>query len=55
MFTSEGTFTNVDGDPVNISVFLGVSRVPTSANAITILGATAAIRAWRWDGRQWVE
>jgi len=26
-----------------------------SARAITIFGPTALIRAWRWNGRDWVE
>jgi prepilin-type N-terminal cleavage/methylation domain-containing protein len=55
MFTSEGSFTDVNGDPVNVTIFLGVSRTPSSANAVSILGATAAIRGWRWDGSRWVE
>ena len=26
-----------------------------SARAITVLGTTALIRPWRWNGREWVE
>jgi hypothetical protein len=55
MFTSEGSFTDVNGDPINASVFLGIDQQPLTSNAITILGSTAAVRTWRWNGRVWVE
>jgi prepilin-type N-terminal cleavage/methylation domain-containing protein len=55
MFTSEGSFTDVNGDPINASLYLGVEGQPTSANALTIVGVTAAIRTWRWDGSRWVK
>ncbi len=54
MFTSEGTFADVNGDPINASIFLGVDGQPHTANAVTILGTTAAVRNWRWDGGRWV-
>jgi prepilin-type N-terminal cleavage/methylation domain-containing protein len=54
MFTSEGTFTDTNGDPINASLFLGVTQQPLTANSISILGTTAAVRAWRWNGSQWV-
>lgn len=55
MFTSEGSFTDVNGDPVNASIFLGVPNQPATANALTIIGTTSAMRTWRYDGRQWVQ
>jgi prepilin-type N-terminal cleavage/methylation domain-containing protein len=55
MFTSEGSFADVNGDPINATVFLGIDQKPLSSNALTILGTTAAIRSWRWNGRAWVE
>jgi len=55
MFTSEGSFADVNGDPVNASVFVGIDQQPLSSNAVTILGSTAAVRSWRWNGRVWVE
>ena len=36
-----------------LSVDSGANR--NSARAITVFGATALIRAWRWNGREWVE
>ena len=55
MFTSEGTFVNQQGDFLNGTLFLAVPGDPNSARAITIFGPTALVRAWRWNGREWVE
>jgi prepilin-type N-terminal cleavage/methylation domain-containing protein len=55
MFTSEGSFTDVDGNPINVSVFLGVVNQRSTANAVTIIGTTAAVRTWRYDGSRWVQ
>jgi prepilin-type N-terminal cleavage/methylation domain-containing protein len=55
MFTSEGSFADVNGDPVNASLFVGIDRQPLTANAITVLGTTAAVRSWKWNGGTWIE
>jgi len=55
MFTSEGSFVNANGDPVNGSIFLGVVNQPSTANALTIIGTTATVRAWRYNGSRWVQ
>jgi prepilin-type N-terminal cleavage/methylation domain-containing protein len=55
LFTAEGTLVNQAGQLVNGSVFLGRPNQPQTAHAITVFGATALIRMWRWDGRRWVE
>lgn len=55
MFTSEGTFVDQDGDVLNGTVFLSIQNQANSARAITVMGATALIRLWRWNGREWVE
>ena len=55
MFTSEGTFVDQDGDVLNGTVFLAVPNDKLSSRAITIMGATALIRLWRWNGREWVD
>jgi type II secretory pathway pseudopilin PulG len=55
MFTSEGTFVNTIGDPLNGTIFLAAGGIPNSSRAITILGASALIHSWRWDGRAWVD
>ncbi|MDO8835218.1 MAG: GspH/FimT family pseudopilin [Vicinamibacterales bacterium] len=52
-FTSEGSFVDQNGDPVNGTVFLGRPNQPTSARAITVFGPTALVRNWRWNGSGW--
>jgi len=51
----EGMFTDSNGDPANATITLGIPGQTSTANAITILGATATIRQYRWDGSKWVE
>ncbi len=55
MFTSEGTFVDANGDVLNGTLFISNPAIANSQRAVTVMGATALIRAWRWDGRQWVE
>ena len=55
MFTSEGTFVDQNGDPVNGTVFLGRGIDPMTARAVTIFGPTALIRQWRWNSRVWTD
>jgi prepilin-type N-terminal cleavage/methylation domain-containing protein len=55
MFTSEGTLVDANGDVLNGTLFLGDPSDPRSARAITIFGATGAIRTWQWDGGRWQE
>lgn len=54
-FTSEGTFVDQAGDELNGTVFLGLPFQPETAQAVTIFGPTGTVRAWRWNGAQWVE
>ena len=55
MFTSEGTFIGGSGDVTNGTVFLSIPGQPNSVRAVTVMGTTAVVRAWRWNGRAWVE
>jgi prepilin-type N-terminal cleavage/methylation domain-containing protein len=55
MFTSEGMFCDAAGDPTNATIQIGVPNQVSTAGAITILGTTANIRAFRWDGSRWIE
>jgi hypothetical protein len=55
MFTSEGTLVDVNGDPVNGTVFLATGTDVLTARAVTIFGATGLVKVWKWDGRRWVE
>jgi len=55
MFTSEGTFVNSAGDPINATLFFGTPNDSSSARAVTIFGPTALVRAWKWNGAKWTE
>lgn len=55
MLSSEGAFINVPGDPINATISLGIEGDPLSATAITILGVTASIERWRWNGSDWTK
>ena len=52
-FTSEGSFVDEGGDPVNGTVFIGQREDPLSARALTVFGPTALLRRWRWNGAGW--
>lgn len=54
MFSSEGSFIDVDGNPVNATVSLGIEGDPLTATAVTILGTTATVQRWRWNGGAWM-
>lgn len=54
-FTSEGTLVSQSGDVVNGTVFLGRPNEPQTARAITMFGATALLREWKWNGAAWVD
>lgn len=55
MFTSEGTFVDANGDILNGSIFISTPGQVNSGRAVTVMGATALVRSWRWDGKKWVE
>lgn len=52
-FTPDGTLVDQDGNGINGSVFLSLAQDTRTARAITVLGNTGRIRAFRWDGRVW--
>jgi len=49
-FQSDGTFCNAAGTPINGTVFMGVPGIPTTARAVTILGSTGRIHAFKSAG-----
>ena len=55
MFASEGMFMDVAANPVNATLSLGIENEPLSATAVTILGTTATIERWRWNGAAWAK
>jgi prepilin-type N-terminal cleavage/methylation domain-containing protein len=52
-FTPDGTMVNQDGAGSNGTVFLAIPNLSMSARAITVLGSTGRVRAYKWDGKQW--
>jgi len=54
-FQSDGTFTDGTGIPINGTVFLGVSNLPASARAVTVLGNTGRIRGYYGTGKGWFQ
>jgi prepilin-type N-terminal cleavage/methylation domain-containing protein len=55
MFASEGMFMDVAANPVNATISLGMENEPLTASAVTILGTTATIERWRWNGAAWTK
>jgi prepilin-type N-terminal cleavage/methylation domain-containing protein len=54
-FQSDGTFTDANGNPINGTVFLGITNIPTTARAVTILGGTGRVHAWKGSGLSWFQ
>jgi prepilin-type N-terminal cleavage/methylation domain-containing protein len=52
-FTPEGTFVDQLGQTLNGTVFVALANDTLSCRAITILGSTGRVKAYRWDGSQW--
>jgi hypothetical protein len=55
MFTSEGSFVDAVGDPVNVTLTFATNQQHGTETAVVISGVTAMVSAWRWDGSQWVK
>jgi len=67
MFTTTGGFVGAGGaapanyyavgnsDPINATIYIGVSTDVSTARAITVVGATGRVRSFAWDGTQWRE
>ena len=55
LWQSDGTFVDTKGLPQNGTVFLGIPNEPSTARAVTILGSTGRVRAYRWNGRAWAD
>lgn len=54
-FTTNGSFINGGNGLVNGTVFLGIPGNPSTARAITVLGATGRVREYHYDGTTWRE
>jgi prepilin-type N-terminal cleavage/methylation domain-containing protein len=55
MFASEGAFIDANNNPINATISLGIEGIPLSASAVTILGPTASVERWRWNGNAWTK
>lgn len=55
LFTSEGTFVDQTGDPLNGTVFLSDPQNNLSLRAVTVFGPTALVTVWRWNGAAWTD
>jgi prepilin-type N-terminal cleavage/methylation domain-containing protein len=54
-FSTTGAFINGGNGLVDGTVFMGLPGKPSTARAISILGATGRVREYHWDGSQWQE
>jgi type II secretory pathway pseudopilin PulG len=54
-FQSDGTLIDGNGNQLNGSIFVGVANLPSTARAVTILGATGQVRMYRSTGSGWVQ
>ena len=54
-FSATGAFIDGGNSLVNGTVFLGIPGKPSTARAISVLGATGRVREYHWDGTQWQE
>ena len=54
-FQSSGQFTDGNGNPINGTVFLAVTGIRNSARAVTVLGNTGRIRAWKNNTSGWFQ
>jgi prepilin-type N-terminal cleavage/methylation domain-containing protein len=54
-FSTSGALIDGGNTLVNGTVFMGISGRPSTARAISILGATGRVREYHWDGSQWQE
>lgn len=57
-FTSTGTFSdNTSNNPINGTIFVGMTNQPTTARAVTIMGNTGRVRPYTYVGGtlNWIE
>lgn len=54
-FSTTGALIDGGNTLVNGTVFMGIPGRPSTARAISILGATGRVREYHWDGSQWQE
>jgi Tfp pilus assembly protein FimT len=52
-FGADGTLTDLDGNPINATIFIGQPTRSRTSRALTIFGLTARVRGYRWNGATW--
>lgn len=53
-FQSDGTFTDGNGNTINVTVLIGEVGIPSSERAVTILGNTGRVFAYHGTGTAWL-
>ena len=53
MFNTDGMLIDGAGTPINGSIFLVIPGIAGSHRAVTIMGSTGRVRAYRWTGTTW--
>ena len=53
LFGTDGGLIDGAGAPVNGTIFLMLPGIEPSWRAVTVLGATGRVRAYRWAGTKW--
>ena len=52
-FVSDGTSVDNQGRLVDGTVFMAMGSSPTTARAVTVMGATSQVKGYRYNGTQW--
>jgi len=52
-FSTDGSLVDQTGSPLNGTIVLANANYKTSSRAITVLGSTGHIRAYKWNGTAW--
>lgn len=53
-FQSDGTFDDGNGNPINGTVFVGITGIATCGRAVSVLGATGRVRSFKSNGTGWI-
>jgi prepilin-type N-terminal cleavage/methylation domain-containing protein len=53
LFSTDGSLIDATGAPLNGTIFLMLPGSEQSWRAVTVLGATGRVRAYRWAGIKW--
>ncbi len=54
-FATDGQLVDQTGNALNGTVVVASPNSPDSSRAVTVFGSTGRVRAFRWNGRAWVQ